>query len=202
MKSLKQLSLAVLLSVFVLGTTATYAQECNKKHSNCIENIIPDLTDGQKAEIKKLKTEHRKDVQQIKNQMEIKRAELKALQTAENPDIKAINKKIEERSALRTELEKKSAAHKQSVRKLLNDEQKAVYDKKITHRGHGHKCSGAAHKCSGQKSGHKCSGQKEGKKCCSQKAGQKCSGQKAEQKCSGQKAAHKCSGQKAAPCKK
>ena len=178
MKSLKQLSLVVLLSVFVFGANNTFAQDCNKKHQHGIENAIPDLTEDQKTDIKKLRTEHRKEVQQIKNQMDIKRAELKALQTAENPDIAAINKKIEERSALRTDLEKKSAAHKQDVRKLLNDEQKVVYDNKMNRKAH-HKCGGhnAAHKCGGDKAAHKCGGQK---------AGHKCGGH----------------GEKAAPCKK
>ncbi len=38
--------------------------------------------------------------------------------------LEAINKKIEEKSTLRTDLEKKSAAYKQAVRTLLTDDQK------------------------------------------------------------------------------
>ena len=157
MKNMKQLSLIALLTIFVFGANTTIAQDCNKGHKHGVESWIPDLTDAQKTEIKTLRTAHRKEVQQVKNQMDIKRAELKALQTVENPDMAAINKKIEERSALRTDLEKKSAAHKQAVRKVLTEEQRVVYDSKISKKG--------AHKCGGAKAAHKCGGQKDGKKC-------------------------------------
>jgi Spy/CpxP family protein refolding chaperone len=62
-----------------------------------IENSIPDLTDKQKTEIKTLRVAHMKEVQQLKNKMDIKRAELKALQTQEKPDLNAINKKSKKR---------------------------------------------------------------------------------------------------------
>lgn len=163
MKKVKQLSLVMLLSIFVFSASIANAQNRNgsgtkQMNGQGIENRIPDLTDTQKEKIKTLRTAHLKDAQQIKNQMGIKRAELKALQTAENPDLDAINKKIEERSALRLDLEKKSAAHKQSIRALLTDDQKVVYDKQTSRRGNAaHDCGSKTSKpCGGSKAGHKC----------------------------------------------
>lgn len=168
MKKVKQLSLVALLSIFVFSASIANAQNRDgsgngtrqmNNQGQGIENRIPDLTDQQKQEIKVLRTAHLKEVQQTKNQMDIKRAELKALQTADSPDLDAINKKIEERSALRTDLEKKSAAHKQAIRALLTDDQKVYYDKNMNHKG------SKAHNCSGHKSGHNCAG-KSGKPGC------------------------------------
>ncbi len=162
MKKVKQLSLVMLLSIFVFSASIVNAQNrdgsgTKQMNGQGIENRIPDLTDTQKAEIKTIRTAHLKDAQQIKNQMGIKRAELKALQTVDNPDLDAINKKIEERSALRLDLEKKSAAHRQAVRALLTDDQKVIYDQKTSRKGKAHNCGGKSGKpCGGSKGGHKC----------------------------------------------
>ncbi|MBN2668480.1 MAG: periplasmic heavy metal sensor [Bacteroidales bacterium] len=145
---MKQISAYLLVAfVFIVANNLkAQDQATTEKPQNGIEAIIPDLTDQQKTEIEKLRIAHMKEIQQIKNQLDIKKAELKALQTAENPDMNAINKNIEERSALRTDLEKKSAAHHQAVRDLLTDDQKVIYDSK-TARKHqygpqaGHKCN-------------------------------------------------------------
>ena len=155
MKTLKKLPLVILLSIFVFAAPLANAQkDCQgtKVNSNKIESVISDLSDQQKEDINKLRTAHIKEAQQLKNQIDIKRAELKALQQVENPDMDAINKKIEERAALRTDLEKKTATHRQSVRKILTDDQRVAYDKNMKRGSH----KGSAHNC-GQKSGHGCS---------------------------------------------
>jgi len=159
MKTIKNLSLLVLLSVFVLVSPKAKAQKSEAKPAaNGIERIITDLSDKQKDDINTLRTAHIKEAQQLKNQMDIKRAELKALQQVDNPDMDAINKKIEERAALRTDLEKKTASFKQDVRKVLTEEQRVEYDKN-SKKGH----HGKAHNC-GHKQGHSCSKQQQ-KKC-------------------------------------
>ena len=153
MKTLKKLPLVILLSVFVLSAPLANAQkQGNGTNPNRIENVITDLSDKQKEDINSLRTANIKESQQIKNQMDIKRAELKALQQVDNPDMDAINKKIEERAALRTDLEKKTAVHRQAVRNVLTDDQRVVFDKNMK-RGH-HK--GNAHNC-GSKNGNGCS---------------------------------------------
>jgi Spy/CpxP family protein refolding chaperone len=138
----------ILLSVMFWFNTNAIAQDQanvqNEPPETAIEKWIPDLSDAQKTEIKKLRTAHLKEIQQLKNQMEIKRAELKALQTAEKPDMDAINKKIDERAALRVQIEKEAAAHKQAVRTVLTEDQRVIYDSKTNRSAKGQ--SGCGHK--------------------------------------------------------
>ncbi len=157
MKRVKNVSLIMLLSIFVFSASVASAQKCSgheKQHHQGIENLIPDLSDKQKEDIKALRVSNMKEIRGLKDQMDIKRAELKALQNAENADLNAINKKIEEKAAIRTQIEKKSAAHRQAVRALLTDEQKVIYDQKTSHRGKAHKCSPEQRKECGK--GHAC----------------------------------------------
>ncbi len=158
MKNVKQLSLITLLSIFVLVAPLANAQKlangqgsANAQRGQGLENRIPDMTEKQKSDITSLRTAHLKDAQQLKNEMGIKRAELKALQQIENPDIDAINKKIEERASIRTDLEKKSAAFRQSVRSILTDNQKVFYDKQSSHK------HSKGHDCNHSKAGQDCS---------------------------------------------
>jgi hypothetical protein len=61
----------------------------------------------------------------------------------------AINKTIDEISVLKTTIAKKREAHKQEVRKLLNDEQRLFFDANAGKRGQGkgmHHGQGMQHK--------------------------------------------------------
>ena len=154
MKTLKKLPLVFLLSVFVFAAPLANAQKQGqgaRANSNRIESVITDLSDKQKEDINALRTSNIKESQQIKNQMDIKRAELRALQQVDSPDMDAINKKIEERAALRTDLEKRTAMHRQSVRNVLTDEQRVLYDKSMKRGAN----RGSTHNC-GSKNGQGC----------------------------------------------
>ncbi|MCD4746294.1 MAG: Spy/CpxP family protein refolding chaperone, partial [Bacteroidales bacterium] len=89
---------------------------------------IPNLTEDQQTKIEKLRTAHMKDVLDHRNQMGEKRAKLQTLQTADNVNMDEINILIEEMGKIRIEKQKKAAAHRQSVRNLLTDEQKVYFD--------------------------------------------------------------------------
>ncbi|MEO1049578.1 MAG: periplasmic heavy metal sensor [Bacteroidota bacterium] len=89
---------------------------------------IPNLSDTQQEQIKKLMTAHQKEVLPLRNEMGEKRARLKTLSTAQDADMKSINKVIDEIGALQTKLMKSKAAHHQEVRKVLDDEQRLWFD--------------------------------------------------------------------------
>jgi len=172
MKTLKKLPLVILISIFVFAAPLANAQkkgQGNKSNSNKIDCVITDLSDKQKEDINTLRTAHIKEAQQIKNQMDIKRSELKALQQVDSPNMDAINKKIDERAALRTDLEKKTAAHRQSVRNTLTDDQRIIFDQNVKK---GHHNKGNASNC-GSNKGQNC--RKSQKKNCGQKNGKSCS---------------------------
>lgn len=106
-------------------------------HSNEGGMGIKGLTEDQKQKIDKMKTPHQKEMMQIKNLIGEKKAHLKTLETADNADLNAINKTIEEMGVLKTDMMKKKAAHKQEIRKILNDEQRLQFDLKHSREGKG-----------------------------------------------------------------
>jgi Spy/CpxP family protein refolding chaperone len=147
---------------------------CKKdgKGNSCMQNI-PDLTEQQVQKIEELCLSTKKEITGIKNQLGEKEAHLKTLQGVDKPDMTAINKTIDEISALKADMMKKHAANRQSVRELLTEKQRVVFDSKPmggcsggeTCGMHGNQakscCPGGGqgdHKCSGQNAGgeHKC----------------------------------------------
>ena len=129
MKSIKSKIVLMLILIFVAGAAMNAQPSKGKSHG------IAGLSEDQKAQIHKLRISHLKDVQPIQNQIRENRAHFKTLMTAENPDMSAINKSIDEFGSLRNQIMKKQASHIQDVRKLLNEEQRIAFDRKIEERG-------------------------------------------------------------------
>ncbi len=96
---------------------------------------IPDLSEEQKEQIKKLKTDHLKAVLPLKNQMREKEAHLQTLSTGENVNMELVNKTIEEIGEIRTQLMKNKAAHRQQIRNLLSEEQRLFFDSRPQRKG-------------------------------------------------------------------
>jgi Spy/CpxP family protein refolding chaperone len=95
------------------------------KHLN-----LPNLTDEQKEQIAKLRTENMKAMLDSRNQIQEKMARLHTLQTADKPDMNAINSVIDEIAELKATMAKTRAAHRQKIRSLLTDEQRVIFDSK------------------------------------------------------------------------
>jgi Spy/CpxP family protein refolding chaperone len=152
------------------------------KGQGCMKGI-PDLTDQQKQKIEELCLATKKEMNGIKNLMGEKQAHLKTLQDADKADMVAINKTIDEISVLKADMMKKHEATRQTVRGLLTDKQKTIFDSnpkgccaggegeekcgKHGNQGKGGSCcpgggqGSGDHKCGGQNGGeHKCSGGK------------------------------------------
>ncbi len=149
MKSTKFKISALALFAALISVTSLSAQQMNGtgpgqgqgQGKGYCQNI-PNLTAEQQTKIEKLRTAHLKEMLPLRNQMNEKRARLQTLQTAENADINAINATIDEMGVIRTTMQKKSAAHKQEIRKLLTDEQKIYFDSR-PNKGHGNgQCRG------------------------------------------------------------
>ena len=86
------------------------------------------LTDQQREELKKIRTEQLKERTKTRNLLNEKRAKLETLQTADKPDMKEINKVIDEIATIRAQQMKAQADGRQKVRSLLTEEQRAFYD--------------------------------------------------------------------------
>ena len=99
---------------------------------------LPNLTDEQKEQIAKLRTENMKAMQDSRNLMQEKMARLHTLQTADKPDMKSINGLIDEIAGIKATMAKTQAAHHQKIRSLLTDEQRVIFDSRPHHgRGEG-----------------------------------------------------------------
>ncbi|HNW68963.1 MAG TPA: periplasmic heavy metal sensor [Bacteroidales bacterium] len=141
-KKMKLLAAFFIASVMVFATTATYAQCQGQKQMGQQQEQqqvttgmsgqgccgIKDLTPEQEKQMKALHQKMMKEVLPIKNQIAEKKAHLKTISTGDNVDLVAVNKTIDELYALKAEIEKKKQALQQDVRKLLNDEQKLMFD--------------------------------------------------------------------------
>ena len=100
-------------------------------------NHLPDLTEEQSEQIENLRIEHLKVVKPIKNQLAEKKVQLKSLSTADKVEMSKINAKIEEVGALKTQLMKEKANHHQSIRKVLTEKQRVIFDN-VPHKRQGH----------------------------------------------------------------
>lgn len=96
---------------------------------------IPNLTAEQEKQIEQLKLKHQKEMLPLRNALREKHARMQTLETAEKADMAAINKTIDEIATIKTDMQKKRAAHRQEIRNVLNEEQRLVFDSK----GQGHK---------------------------------------------------------------
>lgn len=90
--------------------------------------MIPGLTEDQKAKIKDLRIAFMKEIQPIHNQMGELKAKQKSLTSVDKPDMKAINSNIDEITKLQNQLMKATVNHRMQVRNLLTDEQKLIFD--------------------------------------------------------------------------
>ncbi|MFP4526074.1 MAG: Spy/CpxP family protein refolding chaperone [Bacteroidales bacterium] len=139
MKTMKRITVLTITGIFLLMSSSAFSQKGKRPgysnkgdyqgmYQNC-ERMIPNLTEEQQEQIKELRLEHMKAMQNYQNELQEKRASLRTLQTQDNPDMSKINNKIEELGELRTEMHKESAQHRQEIRKMLDDEQKLIFDK-------------------------------------------------------------------------
>jgi Spy/CpxP family protein refolding chaperone len=86
------------------------------------------LSPEQKKSIMEIKTKMMKEALPIKNQIGEKEAHLKTISTGDNIDMNAVNNTIDEISVLKAKMMKMHMANRQEIRKVLNDEQKLIFD--------------------------------------------------------------------------
>lgn len=92
------------------------------------KGMIPGLSEEQQEQIKTLRTEHMKAVQPLRNQLGEKKARLRTLTTADKVNMTDVNKIIDDIGKMQTQMMKLKEQHRQEIRKLLNDEQRVMFD--------------------------------------------------------------------------
>lgn len=93
-----------------------------------------DLNEKQKEDLKSLRIKHRKETQELRNQMEELRLKQKHLLTAETIDQKLMSQNSVKMIDVRTQLEKMKVKHEFECRKIFTDEQLILF---LSHKGKG-----------------------------------------------------------------
>ena len=99
-----------------------------ERGTRTMENCMLDLTPDQQAQISTLRTNHLKEVTPLRNQLNEKRARLQTLKSADTYNLTEINKTIDEMAEIRATLQKRGAAQRAEVSKLLTDEQRVHFN--------------------------------------------------------------------------
>jgi Spy/CpxP family protein refolding chaperone len=92
-----------------------------------MENML-DLTSEQQTKVDALRIKHQKEMLAFRNQLREKKARLSTLKTTDPIDRKAIDNVIEEIGGIKVKMEKERMNMHLSIRELLTDEQKVLFD--------------------------------------------------------------------------
>ncbi len=95
---------------------------------------LPDLSDDQKDAIKEIRLEGMKQQLPLKNKKDELKAQLKTEMTADQPNEARINELIEEMGKIDIDKHKIRAKNRLEIRKLLNEEQRLIFDMRAEHR--------------------------------------------------------------------
>ena len=87
-----------------------------------------DLSEEQQDQVKQLRLAHMKDVQPLKDEVKINRLKVNALLKNDDPDMKQIVSLVEADGKLLTQIQVKNIRYRISIRNLLTDEQKIIFD--------------------------------------------------------------------------
>lgn len=92
------------------------------------KDMIPGLSEEQQEQIKALRVKHMEATKPLRNELGEKKARLRTLTTADKVNMTEVNKVIDDIGKLQTQLMKLKEQHRQDIRKLLNDEQRVMFD--------------------------------------------------------------------------
>lgn len=127
----------VVILMLLMVNTSLWAQRGPGRQAaprqECLN--LPELSEEQKNKMNTLQTARLQESNQYRAQMDELRAKRRSLMIAEKPDMKQVNSLIDQMEKLRADHQKSQAKHHQSIRELLNPEQRAVFDNRTTQRG-------------------------------------------------------------------
>lgn len=111
--------------IFSLPVLAAGGGQCGGGGGGCMIDQIPNLTDSQKAQIKKMHLEFQKKMISMKAELAKQEIDMKAL-LMEDAGETPVNAKIDEIYKLKAQIQKECYANYKALLKLLNDEQKKI----------------------------------------------------------------------------
>lgn len=150
----KYLGAIALTTLLMTSFTSANAQKCNKdgNKNHCTINNNKmctklNLTDSQTASFKAIKLKGDKQITPLKNKLNELHAKKRTLMSADKADKASIEKVIREMNSTRVKVQLIRTSQHLEMRKLLNDEQKVMWDKKnCNHNNKKEKRNGRKHK--------------------------------------------------------
>ncbi len=91
-------------------------------------STLPGITQEQRSQLNQLRTEHLREMQSFRDQIDTNRAKHRELMKCEDSDRSAIDALQNERNSIRQQMEQRFNEHNQNVRNILTEEQRAVFD--------------------------------------------------------------------------
>ena len=116
--------------LLTLFTGSAMAQRPSRDSARAGKHGMSNLTADQKKKMAELRTQLKKDILPLKNQLGEKKAKMRTLETADKADLQAINALIDEIQNLQGKIMKLHASNRQEIRKLLTSEQRVHFDMK------------------------------------------------------------------------
>ncbi len=103
--------------------------EGHEMEQRCDRDFGLNLTDEQKAQVKKIREDGYKVSKPLHDELRELKARQQTLITANNPDMNTINSNIDKMSVLQNRLAKIRTQHRQEIRSLLTNEQRMQFDR-------------------------------------------------------------------------
>lgn len=110
------------------GPGPGFGQESPAQKGMRIENVIPDLTEEQKSELKSLRTEHLKVMRDFRNQMGEIAAKQCTAMSADPINQKETDNLIDQKTELLNKQMKAQVAHRAAIKEVLTEEQVLAMD--------------------------------------------------------------------------
>jgi len=120
----------IVITMILMVNIVAYAQQGNghnQRHDSNLKQGL-NLSEDQLSKMKTIRLDLQKELLPIKNKLGENKARYRTLTTAENADMKAINKLIDDNSQLTASMAKLKAANHQTVRQLLTEDQRILFD--------------------------------------------------------------------------
>ena len=127
-------SILVILGIVFLGFTGNnlFAQPTKEMRMEMMKDRIADklnLSEEQQSSIEELKLQHQKAMISLKAEMEQKKLDIKEMKLKGNYNREQYVAEIRDLNLIRDKIEIAKAEHQMDVYELLNDEQKATWNK-------------------------------------------------------------------------
>ncbi len=115
------------LSYSLMAQPQRRSMQTNRPDGNFMY-FFPELTEEQKSQIEEINLETLKEVQPLRDELQVNNAELNTLVKKDDPDMDAISKLVEENSGIRTRIQMLNIEGRIKIRSLLTEDQKVRFD--------------------------------------------------------------------------